>query len=474
MNGLSSHSLRSTLLRGVLGPVLVLVAINTVSLYNETLTAANLAYDRTLLASAKTIGEQLTAKGYGAQARISATVPYSALEAFEADNQSRMYYRVSDQLGREVSGFEDLPPWRGTMPVRSSYAALVDFYDDTYREQAVRVAILQQPVVSESGSAMAHIQVAETLELRRARAREILVRTLWRQGLLLLVIALVVVWAVQRATAPVRRLSAGLRERSTLDLRPIDSHDAPRELRPILKATNEVMGRLAHLLKNQKRFVRDTAHQLRTPLAVLRVQVQSARRGDVPAQQALAEIEETVGRATTLANQMLALAKVEQLVQEDALVALDWADAVREVALDLAPLMAERDLDFALQVQPVQVLAHVWMLRELMRNVLHNAIKHCPQGGALRVQLTHEGAYAHLAVTDSGPGLSADQREHLFEAFAASGPQAGTGLGLLIAHDIVLALGGRLSLDNVFDAGGQTTGLQVRVSLPLSSVPQPA
>ena len=145
-----ADSLRRTLLTALLLPVLVLVSINTVSLYNETLAAANLAYDRTLLASAKTIGEQLTAQGYGPEARISATVPYSALEAFEADNQSRMYYRVSDQQGREVSGFADLPPWQGTMPVRSSYAALVDFYDDTYNDQPVRVAILQQPVAKDT------------------------------------------------------------------------------------------------------------------------------------------------------------------------------------------------------------------------------------------------------------------------------------------------------------------------------------
>lgn len=469
-----ADSLRRTLLTALLLPVLVLVSINTVSLYNETLAAANLAYDRTLLASAKTIGEQLTAQGYGPEARISATVPYSALEAFEADNQSRMYYRVSDQQGREVSGFADLPPWQGTMPVRSSYAALVDFYDDTYNDQPVRVAILQQPVVSENGSAMAHIQVAETLELRRARASEILVRTLWRQGLLLLVMGLVVVWSVQRATAPVRRLSAALRERTPLDLRPIASDDAPRELRPILKATNEVMGRLAHVLKHQKRFVRDTSHQLRTPLAVLKAQVQSARRGDVPPAQALAEIEQTVERATALANQMLALAKVEQLVQENALEALPWAESVREVALDLAPLMAQRDLDFELREQSGQVLAHHWMLRELVRNVLHNAIKHCPQHGRLQVLMSQSGERLQLDVVDSGPGLSPRQREHLFEAFAASGPQAGAGLGLLIAHDIVQALQGGLSLDNELDANGRVCGLRVSVWLPFSAARQTA
>jgi two-component system, OmpR family, sensor histidine kinase TctE len=465
---LAGRSLRRTLLVGLLVPVLLLVAVNTVSLYREALAAANIAYDRTLLASAKTIGEQLTVSGYGAQARLSATVPYSALEAFESDNQSRMYYKVTGPDGAVVSGFADLPPWSGTLPVRPAYAALVDFYDDTYRDHAVRVAALEQPVVSTDGSAMALIQVAETLELREARAGEILVRTLWRQGLLVIVIALVVVWVVQRATAPVRALSSELRARAVNDLRPVDSAHAPRELRPILKATNQVMGRLAHLLKHQKRFVRDTAHQLRTPLAVLKAQVQSARRGDVDAMTALAEIEHTVDRATQLANQMLSLAKVEQLMQEDALIQLEWSACVREVALDLAPLVADKSLDFDLSVEPAQVTAHDWMLSELTRNLLHNAIKHCPRGGTLSVRLGVQAQHAVLQITDSGLGLSEDQREHLFEAFAASGGQGGAGLGLAICHGITQALGGELALSNrVVD--GRVRGLVAEVVLPLAA-----
>ena len=464
----AGRSLRRTLLVGLLVPVLLLVVVNTVSLYREALAAANIAYDRTLLASAKTIGEQLTVTGYGANAKLSATVPYSALEAFESDNQSRMYYKVTGPDGTVVSGFADLPPWSGTLPVRPAYAALVDFYDDDYRDRAVRVAALEQPVVSTDGSAMALIQVAETLELREARARDILVRTVWRQGLLVIVIALVVVWVVQRATAPVRALSGELRARAVNDLRPVDSAHAPRELRPILKATNQVMGRLAHLLKNQKRFVRDTAHQLRTPLAVLKAQVQSAQRGDVDGATALSEIEHTVDRAIQLANQMLSLAKVDQLLQEEALTTVEWSASVRNVALDLAPLIADKALDFDLSVEPATVTAHDWMLSELTRNLLHNAIKHCPAGGLLSVRLSVDAAHATLNITDSGTGLSAAQREHLFEAFAASGTQGGAGLGLAICHGITQALSGQLELNNR-EVGGHVTGLVVQVVLPLSA-----
>ena len=461
----NDRSLRRTLLVGLLVPVLLLVVVNTISLYREALAAANIAYDRTLLASAKTIGEQLTVSGYGTDAKLSATVPYSALEAFESDNQSRMYYKVTGPDGGVVSGFADLPPWSGTLPVRSAYAALVDFYDDTYRDHPVRVAALEQPVVSTQGSAMALIQVAETLELRQARAGDILVRTLWRQGLLVIVIALVVIWVVQRATAPVRALSSELRARAVNELRPSEADHAPRELRPILKATNQVMGRLAHLLKHQKRFVRDTAHQLRTPLAVLKAQVQSARRGDVDSLHALTEIEHTVDRATQLANQMLSLAKVEQLLQENALITVDWSTGAKDIALDLAPLIAHKNLDFDLEVTTTMVTAHDWMLRELTRNLLHNAIKHCPTGGSLSVKLSADGDNAVMRITDSGPGVSATQRQHLFEAFAASGEHRGAGLGLAICVGIVQALKGQLDLTNR-EVDGRVVGLVATVSLP--------
>ena len=123
-----------------------------------------------------------------------------------------------------------------------------------------------------------------------------------------------------------RELSATLTSRRENDLSPIETDDAPRELLPLLDATNEVMARLDHLLDHQKRFVRDTSHQLRTPLAVLKTQVQSALRGDMPAAQALHEINHTVDRATELANQMLALAKVEQLRQQGGAPVIDWAE----------------------------------------------------------------------------------------------------------------------------------------------------
>ncbi|MFN3376556.1 MAG: sensor histidine kinase [Burkholderiaceae bacterium] len=466
-------SLRRRLLAGILLPVLVFIGFNTWSDYGQTLAALNTAYDRTLLASAKSIGEQLDVQGYDHAAQLRAIVPYSALEAFEADNQSRMFYRVSTLDGQVISGFAELPFWQGRIPDRPPYAALVDFYDDTFRQHPVRVAVLLQPVASAQGRGMAVIQVAETLEVREALALQTLRNTLLRQALLVLVIAVTVVFVVQRATRPVRDLSRQLQARREGDLSPLAAPEAPRELQPLIQATNEVMQRLQHLLRHQKRFVRDASHQLRTPLAVLKTQVQSARRGDVPPEQALREIGDTVDRATQLANQMLALAKVEQLRQQAAPPSTRFDDILRSVSLELSPLIAQRDLDFGIYTEPALVQAHDWMLRELSRNLLHNAIRHAPEGSELTVDLRSDGRHAALAIRDCGPGIDAELSARLFQPFSAGDVRTGSGLGLAICHEIVAALGGSIQLLNR-EEHGRRLGLDAVVRLPLTDTPAPA
>ena len=220
-------SLRGELLLGILLPVLLFVGFNTFSLYRQTLSSLHTAYDRTLLASAKSISEQLDVSGYDDAAELRATVPYSALEAFEADNQSHMFYRISNLRGDLISGYAALPVWRGSIPARPPYAALVDFYNDQFEGRPVRVAVLLQPVATQDGRGMAVIQVAETLEVRHALALQILWHTLARQALLIAVIALTVLIVVQRATRPVRQLSAALQARPEGDLNPITTAAAP-------------------------------------------------------------------------------------------------------------------------------------------------------------------------------------------------------------------------------------------------------
>lgn len=459
------RSLRRDLLLGILLPIALFVVVDTVSVYRQALDAVNVAYDRTLLASAKSIGELLAIEGEGAGAQIRARVPYAALEAFEADNRSRMVYRISDSSGQWLDGDPALRAWRGSLPAQGPYAALVDFYDDQVRSDAVRVAVLLQPVATGRERAMATVQVAETLELRHTLARQILIDTLQRQALLIGVIAAVVLFVVQRVTGPVRRLSRSLDLRSEDDLRPIEASELPQELQPLTEAANRVMSRLQHLLDHQQRFVRDAAHQLRTPLAVLKVQVQSALRGDLAPTEALQGIAATVNRATQLTNQMLTFAKVEQLRQQQSFEPLDWAESVRDLVLEMSPLIAEKSLDFELDATPCTVQAHEWMLREMVRNLLHNAVRHSPSGAALQMRLSQSGGMVTLLICDAGGGVSEELRARLFQPFATVGGHAGTGLGLTIAREIALALGGTVQLQNRLQ-DGQVCGLDASITLP--------
>ncbi|MEI6025976.1 MAG: sensor histidine kinase N-terminal domain-containing protein [Betaproteobacteria bacterium] len=466
-----THSLQRYLLVGILCPVMAFMLLNAFSVYQQALQAADTAYDRTLLASAKAIGELLEVVEDQGQPRLRSPLPYSALEAFEADMRSRMYFRVSGFSQEMVSGYEDLPPPRAVAGSSGPYAALVDFYDATYRDEPVRMAVLLQPVSGVAGRGMATVQVAETLELRKALAGEVLLDMAWKQGVLIALIGGVVVLVVKRGTRPLRRLSQQWQSRAEDDLSALSADRSPKELWPVVEAANAVMARLDRLLRQQKRFVRDASHQLRTPLTVLKVQVQSARRGDLDPLSALQDIESTVDGATALANQMLALAKAEQLRQQEVVAPVDWAQTLRAVALELAPLMADRHLDLDLHATACEVRAHEWGLRELTRNLLHNAIRHSPEGGRLLVQLEATGAQAVMRVCDEGPGISANLRSVLFQPFARGDvPVTGScGLGLAICREITMASGGRIQLDNRA-IGELVVGLDAVVTLPTARI----
>ncbi len=447
------------------------VALHAVLVYQETLSALNAAYDRSLLASAKTIGESLELRGGASDSQIVAQVPYAALEAFEADSRTRMTYRVTDARGGLVSGYPDMQLSPLSKPEGHGYAALVEFFDANYDGRDVRVARLMQPLSNAATAAMAQIDVAETLELRLSLARNALRQAVGHHALMLMLMYAVVFAVVHRATSGVRRIGRQIEARDPQDLSPVDVREAPRELRPALEAANRMLSALHDVGERQKRFVRDAAHQLRTPLAVLKVQAQSTLRGDVEPMQGLREINATIDRATHVANQMLALAQVEQMrlvAARDGTPVQAFDAVVRDVALALAPLIAQRDIEFDIDTDAAQVRAHDWMLSELTRNLLANAIRFTPEGGLLVVMLVNDGDCAVLSIADSGPGMAADQRDGLFVPFSGKSTEvsehAGAGLGLVICQDICKAIGATFTLDNAFPSG-----LVASVRVPLAN-----
>jgi two-component system sensor histidine kinase TctE len=404
--------------------------------------------------------------------KLTASLPYATLEVFEAVTRGRIVYRVSDFEGKFLSGYPELPPHDGVFPKRSPYAALAAFYEDRFENESVRVTALLQPVYVGDGYRMVTVQVAETLELRKSLAQQALISTLDRQVIFLMLLSTLVWWLIARGMLPISILRRELLARDPDSLEPITT-PAPRELKPAIEALNEMMARLKRVLDDQQRFVRDASHQLRTPLAVLKAQVQNAQRGDVAPDVAFAGLAESVDRATRVANQMLAIAKVAQLDAEpsNAGEITNLHTMAQDLAVECSPLIAEKELEFALdtagtETSGYRAKGHEWLIRELFRNLMSNAMRHTPRGSAFGIEIRATGNTVCMSVWDSGAGIDADREAKLFEPFSSGDPLTGSGLGLIICRDICKLLGARMILRNrSLDEIG-ANGLRATVEFP--------
>ncbi len=437
-------SIRIYVLARIALPLIAILIVDTYFLYQSALHSVNIAYDRTLLATTHAVGDSVRFEN--GTYRLS--LPLALFEVYEAKKSGRYYYRVSNSGGELLSGDEDLPPYRGTLPKRAAYPVVVQYYEDVFRGEAIRVAVLFQPVFSNDESGTVIIQVAEPMKIREESARDILSNTLLRQGLLILAICLAVYLSVTRALKPLDELRDELDRRSADDLSALTLRTNVLELGTVTQAMNKLMERLALLINHQKRFIANASHQLRTPLAVLKTQLQSGLHGDAPAEEVLMEISDTVERTITLANQMLLLAKIEQRRSQGLCDRCHLVNLAREAAIELSPLIAEKNLDFEIVGDESQIRGDTWLVGELIRNLLSNAIRHTPPGQKLGVEVSREQDRVKLLVWDTGGGLSPDQLKSVFEPFSTSFSTPGTGLGLAISKEIATSLSGEIALDN--------------------------
>ena len=452
-------SLRWRLLWTLTLLLVVLMLASSLSAYLNGREAADTAYDRTLLASARTIAAGLSQR----DGSLSAEVPYVALDTFAYDSAGRIYYQVYDIQQRLISGYEHLPaPPPGT-PRTDDYPALARFYNAEYRGQTVRVVSLLKAVSEPNMNGMAEIRVAETDEARVAMARSLMADTVLRLGMLGLGALLVVWFTVSAALRPLERLRTAVEEREPDDLRPLPLVPVQRELRPLVQTLNHFTERLRWQFERQAQFIADAAHELRTPLAVLKARLELGLRTQDP--QALRHtLEQTVkdtDRLTHLANQLLSLARIEngaRAIAEGGAQLLDLSQLARELGMAMAPLAHSRGVALALEAdQPVWLRGEPTLLNELLSNLIDNALAHTCAGGnvVLRVSLP-----AVLEVEDDGPGIPYEDRERVFERFYRRNQQvAGTGLGLAIVGEICRAHLAHISLHD-----GAECGLKVRVS----------
>ncbi|HSC85596.1 MAG TPA: sensor histidine kinase [Pseudomonas sp.] len=454
-------SLRGGLLRRLAILLAIPLLIGSVSAYWNGRAAADAAYDRTLLASARAIADGL----YAEDGTLRADVPYVALDVFAYDSEGRIFYQVNDLQGRLVSGYDNLPaPPPGTKRT-DDYPALARFYDGEFDGVGVRVVSLLQPVSEPDINGMAEIRVAETEGARERMARDLLLDTLGRMGLLAL-ITLVLVWlAVSAALRPLERLRGAVEERQPDDLRPLPMVEAQDELRPLVAALNHFTERLRLQFERQAQFIADASHELRTPLAALKARIELGLRETEPNlwRSTLEKAAQSTDRLTHLANQLLSLARIERgarAIAEGGAERVDLGQLARELGMALAPLAHQRGISLALEAEEgVRIDGEPTLLNELVYNLVDNAMTHTPKGGNVILRVLQP---AVLEVEDDGPGIAPEERDKVFERFYRSNPQVGgAGLGLAIVGEICRAHLAQISLHD-----GRSGGLRVRVDFP--------
>ena len=441
---ISAHQgrLRNFLLTGMLVPIAVFMAMDTVSLYQSTRQTTAVAHDRLLMATAQQMGDLLRVE----RNSLTIHVPLALIEALEASGGSRMYWRVMGFDGQQIAGDADLPLSPEEHATRTpglsfSYVAQIG-------TEQVQVFALHQAVEMSQGQGIALILVGETLEARQTIASTLLRAMLARQLLLMLLIAGVIWLVAHRALRPLSTLSQEIKSRSAQDSSSLLSR-GPEELQPVIDALNQLIARQHELNDRHSRFVADASHQLRTPLTVLKTQLQSVVCGDAPASLVIPEMLRTVDRTTHLANQLLNFARLESLRESMPPEALCLNDVACDAVLAMSPLIGAKRLAFSLDASTsIFVQGHPWMVGEMIRNLLANAIRHTPVDGALGIRLSHEAGTTHMVVWDSGPGIDDDMRDWLFQPFAALKGVAGAGLGLAICLDIATAMNAHIALNN--------------------------
>jgi len=322
------------------------------------------------------------------------------------------------------------------------------------------------------------IQVAQPMSVREQRAAELALQTLKPFALLLPVLALVIWFAVGHALEPLGRLTALVKARRVDALEALPDEPLPDEVQPLVRALNDLLGRLRAALGRERAFMADAAHELRTPLTALHLQMgMLARASDESERQAaMSTLSAGVQRAIRLVEQMLALARQEPRADRPR-VAVRIDDLAREIVAELVPLADAGRIDLGVAAaQPATVMGDRESLRTLLRNLVDNAVRYTPAGG--RVDVTIEAAaagvanFARLTVADDGPGIPPGERTRVFDRFyrRAGTDPPGSGLGLAIVRAIADAHGASVQLGD--GPGGK--GLAVTVTFPATAAAPPA
>jgi two-component system sensor histidine kinase TctE len=475
------RSLFGEILDWMLTPLLLLWPI---SLALTWLVAQNIAgkpFDRALEFNVQALAKLVTVKNN--QVLFSLTGP--AREILRADDTDQVFYQVVGTGSELLSGEGDLPTPHDDEITTDGEVRL---REDLIQGEDVRVAYTWVRVDVRGVQQTVLVQVAETLEKRKTLAREIVKGTLVPQFVTLPLAVLLVWLALVRGIKPLAQLERRIRARKPDDMSPLDDTAVPEEVAPLVSSMNDLLSRLKVSLTTQKRFLADAAHQLKTPLAGLRMQADLAQR-ETDADElkkSLKHIGQSSIRATHTVNQLLALARAETTGRSLAKQRIDLVDVVSEVMADSVPRALDRRIDLGYDgpapgEQATRLMGNATLLKELVRNLLDNAIAYTPEHGHVTLRLLTDvfSGVLLLLVEDSGPGIPESERELVFQPFyRALGTNVdGSGLGLAIVQEIAHQHDAVISIETA-DAPAHPVsaghGPGTRITVRFAGMDQPA
>jgi two-component system sensor histidine kinase TctE len=426
------NSLFGEILDWMLAPLLLLWPISIAVTNHVANDIANEPYDQALAENVAAVVRLVRVVGD----RVVVNLPAPAKSILHADERDTTYVQVRGPKGELLTGDKQLPP----LTEKDDPATdAVHFRDSQIEGEAIRIAY-QHVVLANGRTAL--IQVAETRKKREALASRIISGVLLPQ-FAIIPLAVILVWlGLSRGLRPLSRLRERMARRRPGDLSPLNIRGTPEELQPVLRSFNELLGRLEENLQAQQRFIADAAHQMKTPMTGLRMQAELAMREADPVQlrRSVEQIAVGAERAGHLISQLLTLARAEasheklhrfEIVDLQSMarsVTLEWVDRAHAKHIDLG--FEEAEWPLAIDGVPL-------LLRELLKNLLDNAIKYTPAGGRVTVRLI-AAEHALLEVEDDGIGVPEEDRERVFERFyRVLGTDAdGSGLGLPICREI--------------------------------------
>ncbi|MEO6920215.1 MAG: sensor histidine kinase N-terminal domain-containing protein [Collimonas sp.] len=480
------RSLFGEILDWMLVPLLLVWPISIAITYVVAKSIANQPFDQALDDSVMVLSQQVIETNGKVTTRLNGP----ARDFLRADDIDNVYYLITDAQGRIIEGDRDLimPPENALDD--ATHPGTVQHRDTILHGADVRVAYAYVDLRSVAEvNAMATekiaprtalVQVAETLE-KRARLANAIIKGVILPQFLILPIVLALIWfALSRGLSPLSELQQRIRARRPDDLSPIEAGQVPEEISPLVGSLNDMLARLSLSMQTQKRFIADAAHQMKTPLAGMRMQSELAlrqtRQEDI--HRSLEQLAKSSESATRLVNQLLSLARAENQSQENApFVQRDLSEFARNVVQDWvqASFTQRIDLGFEQAEQRLPVLCNPLMLRELLGNLIDNALHYTPVEGSVTVRVRAEpqtgmAEFAVLEVEDTGPGIPPAERDQIFHRFyrILDNRSSGSGLGLAIVREIALQHEAEVTISyNPRSTDPEMPGSLFRVSLHL-------